>query len=254
MKKNRLHPNRKPGFTLIELLVALVVMTIALSIAYSAFTGTLRGWKRGMEVIDGIKHGDFAMTQLVSALNSAIYFYNPRKTYAFTFEKNSSGGLPADSISFVTSSGAFMPADSPFAKGPHRINLFIDDENGAPALFATTMPAIANAEEVEDDFIEEPVLVSTIVQGLEILFWDEENEDWTEEWEPENSLPARVLLTVFVQPEDSDDEPIEFNRVIEIPAASSVKEKLSGPTISGESANSTAGGSGRTTTVSPPTK
>ena len=70
------------GFTLLELMAAMVILTIAMSIAFEAFSGTIRGWKRGTEVIESIKHGDFAMNQLVSALNSTLYFNNPRKTYA----------------------------------------------------------------------------------------------------------------------------------------------------------------------------
>ncbi len=217
------------GFTLLELIVALVIMVIAFSIAFQAFSGTIRGWKRGTEVLDGIKHGDFAMSQLVSAINSTIYFFNPRKTYAFTIEKGSESGLPADEISFVTSSSAFMPHNSPFATGPHRITLFIDDEDGEPALFAFAMPAIDEPEEFEEDYDTDPILVSTAVQGIELLIWDADTEDWTEEWEKENSVPERILLTVFVASDNEDDEPIEFSRVINIPVFDSVAEKLSGP-------------------------
>jgi hypothetical protein len=208
----------------------MVILTIAMSIAFQAFTGTVRGWKRGTEVIDGIKHGDFAMTQLVGCLRSTIYFFNQRKTYAFTIDKGSSAGLPADTISFVTASSAFMPADSPFATGPHRIQLFIDDDDrGNSALFARPMPAVPIDEDLEDEYDSEPILVSRSIQGLEILIWDEETEDWTEEWEPENSVPERIQIAVFVESEEKYEEPIEFRRVIEIPVALSVKDKIPGP-------------------------
>jgi prepilin-type N-terminal cleavage/methylation domain-containing protein len=246
VKSKTEHLKKRKGFTLLELLVAMVIMVIAMSIAFQAFSGTIRGWKRGMEVMDGIKHGDFAMTQLVAAMNSTIYFFNQRKTYAFTFEKDSNGGLPADSISFVTSSGAFMPFDSPFISGPHRINLFIDDDEGAPALFVSALPAVANPEDEEEELEADPILISREVQGLEIMVWDEENEDWTEEWEEENSIPERIMLTVFVASEDPGEEPIAFSRVIEIPVAVSVKDKLTGPSLNGNSSsggNTTSGGS-----------
>ncbi|MDF7807394.1 type II secretion system protein [Pontiellaceae bacterium B12219] len=251
MKPERKQSNRKRGFTLLELLVAMVIMVIAMSIAFQAFSGTVRGWKRGMEVMDGIKHGDFAMTQLVAALNSTIYFYNGKKTYAFTFEKDSNSGLPADSISFVTSSGAFMPFDSPFISGPHRLNLFIDNDDGAPALFVSALPAVANPEDEEDELEADPILVSREVQGLEILIWDDENEDWTEEWEQENSIPERIMLTIFVASEDPAEEPIAFSRVIEIPVAASVKDKLTGPSLKGTSTSSGSNNSGGNITVGP---
>ena len=232
---------RKLAFTLLELLVAMVILVIAMSIAFQAFSGTIRGWKRGMEVMEGIQHGDFAMTQLASAFNSTIYFFNGRKTYAFQFEKDSLAGLPADTISFVTSSGAFMPPDSPFASGPHRLNLFIDDaDDGYPALFASAMPAIADMEEAEEEYDAEPYLVTKAVQGLEIFVWDEELEDWTEEWEKENSVPERILIAAYVVSDDPEEEPVIFERVIQIPVSASIEDKLSSPTIQGGGKNTAA--------------
>ena len=211
-------------------MVAMVLLTIAMAITFQAFSGTMRAWKRGTEVIDGMKHGDFSMNQLANTLNSMVYFNNARKAYAFEIEKKNRSGLPADTISFVTSSSAFMPPDSPFFRGPHRIELFIeDDRRGDPALFARAMPAIANNEEFEDEYNADPILASRAVQGLEVLFWDDEQEEWTEEWTEENAVPERIAVTIFVVSEDENEEPIEFTRVIEIPVALSVKARLKGP-------------------------
>jgi prepilin-type N-terminal cleavage/methylation domain-containing protein len=233
MKPCNTHLAREPrqGFTLLELIVAIVILVIAMSIAFEAFTGTIRGWKRGTEVIDGIKHGDFAMGQLVSAINSMLYFSNPRKTYAFKLEKDTAPtGLPGDILSFVTVNGAFMPADSPYAVGPHRIKLFIDtDDYGNPALFALAMPAIADEEEFIDEFDAEPELVSRTVGGLEVMIWDKQNEVWTEEWEPENAVPERIEISLYISSKDKNEEPIVFRRVLEIPVFESLKNRLNSP-------------------------
>lgn len=220
------------GFTLLELMAAMVIMTIAMSVAFEAFSATIRGWRRGTEVVEGLQHGDYAMTHFVSALNSTIYFSNPRKTYAFIMERDTINGLPADSISFVTASSAFMPIDSPLRNGPHRIELFIDmDENGGPALFSLAFPAVANLDEVKDEFDAEPHLISRAVQGLEVLLYDDDTEDWSDmDWDPENSVPDRIKLTVFIASDEEDEEPITFARVFEIPVADSVKVGLSSPT------------------------
>jgi len=233
MKTDYSHPHQEPrqGFTLLELIVAIVILVIAMSIAFEAFTGTIRGWKRGTEVADGIKHGDFAMTQLASALNSMLYFYNPRKTYAFKLEKDTAvTGLPGDIISFVTVNGAFMPANSPYFKGPHRIRLFIDeDEYGDPALFALAMPAIADEEEFEDQFDTEPAVVSREVSGLEVMIWDKQNESWTDEWESDNAVPERIEVRLYISSNDPNEEPIIFTRVLEIPVFESMQDRLSDP-------------------------
>jgi hypothetical protein len=186
------------------------------------------------------------MNQVVATLNSTIYFYNQKKNYAFLFEKSSNSGLPADSITFVTSSGAMMPHDSPFSSGPHRVNLFIEDDEGAPALFISAMPAVAYNEDDEGEYEAEPILVSRAVQGLEIMVWDSENEDWTEEWELENSVPERIMITIFVASEDEDEEPIEFSRVIEIPVAASVKDKITGPSLGSGNTGNNQNNSGNT--------
>lgn len=225
---------KRQGFTLLELIVAIVILIIAMSIAFEAFTGTIRGWKRGTEVIDGIKHGDFAMTQLVSALNSMLYFNNPRKTYAFQLEKDTAPtGLPGDIVSFVTVSSAFMPANSPYAEGPHRIKLFVDeDEYGGPALYALAMPAIADHEKFEDEFDAEPALVSRTVSGLEVMIWDKQNEDWTDDWEEENAVPERIEISLYISSKDKNEEPIVFRRVLEVPVFESVKDRLKNPSKS----------------------
>lgn len=221
------------GFTLLELMAAMVILTIAMAVAFEAFSGTIRGWKRGTEVVEGIKHGEFAMNQLAAALNSTIYFNNPRKSYAFKMERGSVDGLPADTISFVTASSAFIPEDSPLQHGPHRLELFIDgDEEGNPALFAIAFPAVADAEEAADEYDTVPYLVSRAVQGLEVQLYDTTTEDWSDiEWTKANSIPDKVKLTVFVASEEEDEEPIAFSRVLEIPVARSVNSKLTGPTI-----------------------
>ncbi len=210
----------------------MVILTIAMSIAFQAFSGTIRAWKRGTEVIESIKHGHFSMTQLANALNSTIYFFNGRKSYAFKLKKDTFSGLPADTLSFVTASSAFMPEGSPLQHGPHRLKLYIaDDDRGNPALFSTAFPAIANEEDAEEEYDEDPHLVSRAVQGLEILLYDEELEDWTTDaWENENSIPERLMIIIYVASENEKEEPIVFTRILEIPVAQSLDAKLLGPT------------------------
>jgi prepilin-type N-terminal cleavage/methylation domain-containing protein len=240
-KIRHLNKSARNGFTLLELMVAMFILTIAMSIAFQAFSGTMRAWKRGTEVIDGIKHGDFAMSQLASAINSTLYFHNARKSYAFTVEKDVGYGMSSDTISFVTVSKAFVPADSPYAEGPHRLKLYVDSSDyGESALFALVTPVMPTDDETLDEYDQEygaePYLVTRSVYGLEILFYDEEDEDWTEEWDEENSVPERIQLTLYVGSEDSGEEPIAFSRMIEIPVAASVKAKLKGPS-SGSGSN-----------------
>lgn len=231
--QNEASMRNRRGFTLLEIIVTIVVLMIVAAVAMNIFSATLFAWKRSTEVAESMQHGDFTIEQLVSALNSTVYFNNPRKIYAFKVEKHDLDGLPADTLSFVTSSGAFMPMDSPYLEGPHRLKLLVDyDEYGDAALFAIPMPAIADDEEFEEDYATDPMLVSRSIGGLEILFWDNDAEDWTEEWEPENSIPERIQVTVYVQFPDEDEEPMQFTRMINVPVYESLKDGLRSPVTS----------------------
>ncbi len=223
-------PFRLAGFTLLELIAAVTILVVVMGIAFQAFTGTIRGWKRGTEVMNGIHHGDFSMNQMAAALRSIIYFNNPRKTYAFRLEKNIGTDLPADRISFVTSSRFFMSVDSTFAQSPHRIQLFIDeDEDGNPSLHSLVMPAIADEEQFIEEYAAEPHLVSRAVRGLEVLVWNGTDEEWEDQWELENSIPERLLLSLYVVASDEDEPPIVFSRTLDLPTAESVKEAIDHP-------------------------
>jgi prepilin-type N-terminal cleavage/methylation domain-containing protein len=243
------HPT-KAGFTLLELIVAITILVVAMGIAFQSFSSTLRGWKRGTEVIESIHHGDFAMNQLAASLNSIIFFENDRKSYAFRLEKEFQGNLPTDWISFVTPSPAFLHPNDPLASGPHRLQLFImEDDRGNPALHSISMPALANEEEFIDEYDPEPYLITRAVQGLELLIWDKENEEWLEEWEAENSLPERVLVSIFVTSNDEEEEPVVYSRVLNLPAAESLQQPLSSPTTAANSVQNDSDGSSGNTTV-----
>ncbi|MCF7849896.1 MAG: type II secretion system GspH family protein [Kiritimatiellales bacterium] len=216
-----------PGFTLLEIVVALVVLIIALSIAFQALSATIRGWRRGTEVAESIQHGDFAMEHLVGALRSTVYFNDAKKSYGFQLEKNGST-YPADRISWVTASPAFMPMASPFQHGSHRITLFIDQtDDGEDGLFASARPQLAD----EEDYEAEEWLVSRGIQGLECRIYNAEEELWEEEYETSNSVPDRIEISLYAAPADEDDDAVVFTRILEIPVAASVKERLSNPTI-----------------------
>ena len=226
-----MHSQSKTGFTLLELIVAIVILTVAMSIAFQALSSTLRGWKRGNEVIEGIHHGDFAMRQCASAINSMIYFQDERKRYAFRFEKEFSNNLPADWISFVTASSYFLHPNDPLAVGPHRLQLFIqDDEYGNPALYSISMPALSDEEEFIDKYNPEPYLITRAVQGFEILIYDFDNKEWSDKWDFDNHIPERVLISFYVTSEDEAEEPVVYNRVFNIPVAESMDQPLFSPT------------------------
>ena len=206
------------GFTLLELLVAMAILTTAMAVIISSFTVTLRGWTRGGEMLENLHHGDFVMEQLVSALRSTAFMHNAPEKYGFWLETGG-GAFPQDSISWVTSGTAFMLPDSPLANGLHRLEVTIErNDQGDPAVAVRAYPHLAEFDELSSD----TWYVSSVVQGMAIRVYDEEDEQWLDRWEDTNAVPSLVEVTLFMPPIEGTGDPVKIARVVEIPVAPAV--------------------------------
>ena len=240
----------KLGFTLLEVIVALTILIISFGIAFQAFNSTLQSWKRGNEVLEGFQNGDYTMRQFSSKINSLIYFKDERKRYAFRFEKNNIGNLPVDWISFVSSSSYFLHPYDNLGNSPHRIQLFIqEDEYGELGLHSISMPALSD----ENDYIEKynptPYLINRHIKGMEIKIYDFDAEEWTDSWEYENSIPERIMITFYVITDNDNQEEISYSRVFNIPVAESIKQPLTSPTILINNSQNNSNNSSRNNTI-----
>ena len=210
-------PNTASAFTLIEILIALTIMSLAMSVVIASFVAVLRGWHRGTDLIDKLHHGDFVMEQLVSATRSTAFFHNRPDKFGFWLEDEEDGDYPTDEISFVTSGTSFLPRESIFANGMHRIFIGIEenDEN-EPSVAIRVMPHLANLEDWEDN---EGMHVSSTVKGLQCRVYNMQEEEWQEEWEDTNAVPSLVEYTLYMDPLGDDDKPVTISRVVEIPVS-----------------------------------
>jgi len=208
----------KAGFTLIEVLVALTILVVAFTIIWSAFSTTVRAWQKGGELLEDLRHGDFVMEQLVSAMRSAAFFQNAPDKYGFRME-NGNRSYPADKISWVTSSTAFMPPDSPYQQGLHRIVFTI--ENNEDGDEAVAIRALSHLSE-DDPFEEEPWFISSEVKGIDCRFYNFEDEAWEKDWEDTNALPSLVEVTLYMDPITEYGDPVKMQRLVEIPIAPAV--------------------------------
>ncbi len=211
------------GFTLLELLVALVILVAAMSIVWATFSSTTRAWQRGTELANQLHHGDFVMEQLTEALRSAAFFQSNPELYEFRLENRSGAVYPADIISWVTSSPAFMPVDSPWAHGMHRIVATVERDRGGDHGFAVR--AYYHLED-RDDLDDDPQIVSPRVHGIRFNVFDFEREEWVEQWAETNSIPERVMVTLYLDSGNNENTPTRVTRVIDIPVASVVTQRL----------------------------
>ena len=206
----------RAGFTLVEILVALAILMAAMAVVWGAFTVTLSGWTRSRRMLDEMRHGDFVLEQLVSALRSAAFMGADRKPGLFGFRLTDRGGrYSADTLSWVTSSSAFLPPDSPLHNSLHRLSVGIgEDAHGQPAVTVTAWPYLLEEDEVKN---LKPGFVSSEVRGLNCRVYDFEGRDWTDEWQNTNLVPAVVEITLFMDPPAQGTEPVKLQRLVEIP-------------------------------------
>jgi prepilin-type N-terminal cleavage/methylation domain-containing protein len=232
--------HRPSGFTLLELLVALAILVFAVAIIWETFSGAVQAWRRGGQLLDELRHGDFVMEQLVSALRSAAFFKTSPGRYGFRLETENAGRYPGDKFSWVTTSSAFLPPDSALSKGTHRILISIEDnDDGDPAVCVRACdPLLEDEETVKLD----RWIVSTEVQGIQCRVYNVEEKSWENSWtgEQTNSLPSLVEITLYMDPIEKTGEPLTLKRVVEIPLAPFVTNVVKPGVGSGTATNNAA--------------
>lgn len=241
-----LRDKKRRGFTLVEMLVALLLTGILSVMLFSSFTTVTRSWNAGRSLADSSGHSDFIMDQIESALRSA---YTPGEgdAYGLKFESDGDDESARDRIEWSKIGPALIGDDVAFADVPHRVHIYIaDEENGRPGGFAVCAwrqsmrideesgAAIEEDEtKAEDEFRPEEeeafLILSPKVQGMNIRLLDPEEEldedeelKWieeTEEWTKENILPTALEITLWLEPPEDGEDPIQYKRIIQIPMA-----------------------------------
>jgi prepilin-type N-terminal cleavage/methylation domain-containing protein len=199
---------RKFGFTLIELLVALAIFSLVAAMAAGTFWSVLKAWNRGGELLEQLHYGEFAMEQLVTAMRGAAWF--PSKPSAFGF------WLESDKASWVTSGTAFLPPDSPYQNGLHRISVTADAVGGERGLVVRAWPHLSEDMDEND---AEPWLVCPGVDQFKCEWYDFETDAWSTDWEETNSLPKLVRFTLKMEKRKNFDEELELQRLVELEVA-----------------------------------
>jgi prepilin-type N-terminal cleavage/methylation domain-containing protein len=214
------------GFTLLEILISMVILMIAMTVAWQTYSTATRAWTGGREMLDKVHHGDFVLGQLASSLRSMAFLENSQEKCGFRMEDNPSG-YGEHTISWVTGSSAFIPPGEAIAHGLHRIEVGGgEDEDGEEGLVVTVWPYLADEEKVE----KQSWFVSENIKGLSCKVYDvtEGEEGWKDTWEYSNAIPGLIEITLYAEPVEAHDEPVEFRQLIEIPLGPPVTNDISG--------------------------
>lgn len=213
---------RSSGFTLLEIMISIVILSIALTLAWQMFSTATSAWTGSRAVLDRLHHGDFVLSRLAASLRSMATFESAPEKYGFRMDSNPSGA-GGKTISWVTSSSAFIPRGETFEHGLYRIEVGEgEDDDGNEGLIVSAWPHLADEEEVE----KKNWLVSDAVLGLDCAVFDVEEDAWEDRWEKTNEIPGLVTITLYVKPLKPTNDPLEISQLIEIPLGPAVTNEV----------------------------
>lgn len=223
------HSSRPRGFTLIELLVAMAIMTLVCGAAFLLLSSVSKAWQRGTALSKDLHAGDFVIEQLVSALRSARYRTG---NDGLILKKGGSGNAATDSISWVKEGPDLVGVNSYMAKTFHHVRFFIgqDRDGRRGAAFTAWGDEYLQPDDFDPDRLEPEVLSDRIIGlGIRVATNDFESEqiEWLDEWEGKcstggdltNHLPRFIEITLYLQPLEEGDKPLEMRRLVDIPIA-----------------------------------
>lgn len=247
-----LHAQRAlAAFTLIELLVAVALLGMALAMTFTTFYSVAKAWQRGTAMAGDLDHGEYVMEQIACGLRSS--FFPPSSSaasstnvssaktgtassvsssvtlaagggYGFVLEDHGTGEGARDVISWVKTGPALLRVNDPLYKGLHRVQLSIEEHSDAGSAVAVrAWRPYANSITFNPLDIQ-PYFVSGKVVGLNCRVAKEIKDDqwdWADTWSDEstNCLPLAVEVTLYLQPLDRGEPPVEIQRTIAIPVA-----------------------------------
>jgi prepilin-type N-terminal cleavage/methylation domain-containing protein len=210
---------RSLGFTLLEILLAVSILAIVSTVTFMTFAAATTAWQRGTALVDSLHHGDFVVQQLVMGLRSAYYPETGKKSeYGFVHEDNGDDASAEDTISWVKLGGALVGRNNPVSQTPHRVEFFLtDDEDGDRVAAVKAWPLQGQDEDFDPDDVPTTFLSKRVV-GLNCrMAWqlDADGEiDWLDEWEDTNRIPTVVEISLYLEPAESGEDPVELKRVV----------------------------------------
>lgn len=216
---------RQGGFTLVEILLALTLLGMLTIMLFSSFYSVIRAWEAGRAAIDSEGHADYLMEQLAAALRSA-YTPGVGEKYGLVFTDDGEEADARDTIEWTKTGPALVGEDAEFAQVPHRVRVTVTEKDGEhPGGFtvrAWRQDLQLDEFNPEEDTAE--LCLSPKVVGFNCRMLDPDQEktvddeiNWVDEWTKTNTLPTAIEITLWMEPAEKGEDPIEAKRIVEIP-------------------------------------
>ena len=223
---------RRAGFTLVEMLLALTLLGLLTAMLFTSFYTVSHAWEAGRSAIDSAGHADYLMEQLSAALRSA-YTPGVGEKYGLIFEDDGEDEDAKDTIEWTKVGPALIGEDAEFAGVPHRVKVMVTEPDGDDHPGGFTVRAWRqdlqlddfNAEEDAAEICLSPKVVALNCRMLDpdkkenSKLQDEDELNWVDEWTKTNTLPSAIEITLYMEPAEKGEEPIETKRIIELPMA-----------------------------------
>lgn len=235
-------------------------MSIMMVVVFLSVNTVTTSWHKASDLADKLQHSDYALSQVVSGLRSAYFPTTGSKSedYGFALFDEGSGADAKDRIRWTKLGTAIVGASSSLAQTPHTVELWVEEAQGDEP--GGLMAKAWRGELQTDDFDpedEEQVKPYLLVDGISAFncrvldasqpFKNDGSPNWQDEWNSSNSIPRAVELTFILEPADadSDDEPVEIRRYVNIPLWDISQNPIAAGSDNGKSAAGARGGNGR---------
>jgi len=215
------------GFTLLELVMAIMILSIMMLLSFFCFDAVVQSWQAGIEMSDTMGQADHVMEQLASGLRSAYYPDTgaQMEEYGFQFNDGGEGPEARDAISWVKIGRSLVGEDCGFAESPHRVDVWVEDgaKDEVSGLAVRAWRVDLQLDEFEPEEDAAMIGLSPRVVGLNCRMLDkdqpmkDDEPNWQDAWDFSNSIPKAVEITLYMQPAQERDEPVEVKRIVEIP-------------------------------------
>ncbi len=215
----------RAGFTLVEMLVAMMLLGLITLMLFTSFYSVTTSWETGRKTIDASGHSDYLMDQLTVALRSA-YYPGTGEKYGLIFTDDGEDAYARDSIEWTKVGAALIGEDAEFANVPHRVRVtVVDADDPQPGGFAVrAWRQDLQLDEFDPEEDAASLTLSPKVVGFNCRMLDPETErdmneelNWIDEWTKTNTLPRALEVTLWMEPAEEGDEPIESKRIVELP-------------------------------------
>jgi len=197
--------NPRRGMTLIELLVAMAIGSMIVASVFAVLASANRTQNLGEKRTDLFQSVRVSLDQMTTDLQLAVTRENDEQ-FTFVGTDETQDGVPMDMLEFTSISGEPLSSVLPTSE-LLRIQYYVDVDDQTRQIGLTRsaipLPLPDSIPEAEQDLSARTYCPWAM--GLNIAYFDPQQQDWVEEWQDRTDLPTAVRIVLYVLPEATDE-------------------------------------------------